>query len=548
MPHVRITRAIAAAIASTLIASVYMSLAAASASAVVTLHVCRSGCAFSQIAPAIAAAKSGDTVEVAAGTYKGGLAIDVSVKLVGAGAHATTIRGGGPVVTIDAPGGVSEPTVSITGVTITGGVTRSSPQSEPMTGKVGVIAAGGGVEIAPRATVAISHSAIVDNRVAPLRAVAQGPPCPGGVRCPYAQAEGGGIDDSGQLTLTDTTISNNRVGAAAGLSNVASDADGGAINLNEGALTIINSTISDNTASATAPNGRYADSGAIDAVMGTVTIRNSSLTNNSAALAAAEPNSVAANGGAGAGSGAIHVQSNVSATISNTKISGNSARTTNTLGDADADSGGVHADVDLKLTGDVFADNRVYAATLAGSSGDAEGDSGAGELSGTISDTRFAGNAVTVRSANGNASGSSGATLFGPGSISNSVIQANHVHVASPGGTTSAVGGGIETGSSFAPGEAAPQTLTNTPVSENTAEATGRSGTARGGGIFDKKVPNGPPGGPLTLIKSMVTHNKLSGSAGITLQGGGVFATFKLTLTDSAVTANTPDECAGTAC
>ena len=548
MPHVRITRAIAAAIASTLIVSTYISLDSASASAVVTLRVCPSGCAFSQLAPAIAAAKSGDTVEVAAGTYKGGLAIDVSVKLVGAGAHTTIIRGGGPVVTIGASGGVSEPTVSITGVTITGGVTRSSPQSEPMTGMVGVIAAGGGVEIAPRATVAISNSAIVDNRVAPLRAVAQGPPCPGGVRCPYAQAQGGGIDDSGKLTLTDTTISGNRVGAAAGLSNVASDADGGAINLNEGALTVINSTISDNTASATAPNGRYADAGAIDAAIGTVTtIRNSSLTDNSATLAASEPNSVAANGGAGAGSGAIHVQSNASATISDTKISGNSARMTNTLGDAEADSGGVHADVDLKLTGDVFADNRVYAATLAGSSGDAEGDSGAGELSGTISNTRFTGNTVTVKAANGSASGSSGATLFGPGSISNSVVQANHLHVASPGGTASAVGGGIETGSSFTPGEAAPQTLTNTPVSENTAEATGRSGTARGG-IFDEKVPNGPPGGPLTLINTNVTHNTLSGSAGITLQGGGVFATFKLTLTDSAVTANTPDECAGTAC
>ena len=92
------------------------------------------------------------------------------------------------------------------------------------------------------------------------------------------------------------------------------------------------------------------------------------------------------------------------------------------------------------------------------------------------------------------------------------------------------------------------ETLRSTPVSDNTARATGRSATAQGGGVFDISIPNGPPGGVLTLINSNVSHNTLSGSTNAKLQGGAVFTTFKLTLTNSALTANTPDECAGTGC
>src|SRR5947208_1303380 len=65
-----------------------------------TLTVCASGCAFTQIAPAIAAASPGDTIKVGAGTYEGGLTIDKSLTLAGAGSGSTNINGGGPVITI----------------------------------------------------------------------------------------------------------------------------------------------------------------------------------------------------------------------------------------------------------------------------------------------------------------------------------------------------------------------------------------------------------------------------------------------------------------
>jgi hypothetical protein len=507
-----------------------------------TLNVCPSGCPYTQLAPALAAAKDGDTIKIAPGTYAGGVTINVSVKLVGAGSSSTTISGGGPVLTIGTFGASSEPTVSIDGVTITGGVTRSSPESMPFTGQEGVFAAGGGVEIPPNAdfsggaTVTITNSVITGNRVAPTDTVPFGPPCPSGP-CPFAGAFGGGIDSWGTLTVANSTISNNRVGSASGLSTLASDADGGAIMNQLGPLTISGSVIHGNQASATGPNGRFAEGGAIMAFGSRMTLSNSSVTDNSAALAASLPNSVEQL----ANSGGIHVTSNVSAArISNTTISGNSVTMTNTVGDAEAFSGGVHVDldVDFKMSNSVVADNSVVSATLAGSSGDAGGDSGAGELLGTITNTRFIGNTVTVSSAAGDATAFAGA-FIDFGSITNSVVSDNHVQASSPGGTVFAAGGAFVVDE---PG----LTLRNTKMSGNTVNASGASGSAQGGGIFDAPIANGPPGGPLTLVNSGVTGNALSGSAGITLQGGGLYIQNQpLTLTHSVIADNSPDQCYG---
>ena len=515
-------------------------IAPASASAA-TLNVCPSGCPYTQLAPALAAADDGDTIRIGPGTYDGGVTIDVSVRLVGAGARRTIISGGGPVVTIGEFGAVAEPTVSIEGVTVTGGITRSSPESTPFTGQEGVFAAGGGVEIPPNAdfsggaTVTIANSVITGNRVAPSDTVPFGPPCPGGP-CPFAFAGGGGVDSWGTLTLTDTTVSDNRVGSASGLSTLASDADGGAITSFLGPLTIEGSVIHGNQASATGPNGRFAEGGAISASGGTVRVSSSSVTDNSAALAASLPNSVEllANGGG------MHFSSDVSvASISSTTLSGNSVTMTNSVGDAEAFSGGIHVDLDVDFTmsNSVVADNSVSSATLAGSSGDAEGDSGAGEIQGRISNTRVNGNTVTVTSAAGDVTAMAGA-FIDFGSITSSVIRDNHVH-ASSSATVFAAGGAIVVDK---PG----LTLRYSEVSGNTVAANGASGSARGGGVFDAPIDNGPPGGPLTLLNSSVTGNALSGTLGIALQGGGLYIeNTPLTRTHSFIADNSPDQCFG---
>ncbi len=506
-------------------------------------HLCvgnQGGC-FSTLQAAVDAASEGDVITIAPGTYAGGVTIDVSVELVGAGARQTVIAGGGPVLTIGAFGAAREPTVSIEGVTITGGVTRSSPESVPFTGQEGVFAVGGGVEIPPNADfsggadVTIANSVITGNRVAPRDTAPFGPPCPDGP-CPFAFAGGGGIDSWGTLTLRNTTVSDNRIGSASGLSTLASDADGGAILNNLAALTISGSVIRGNQASATGPNGRFAEGGAIMAFAGPLTIRNSVVMDNSAELAASLPNSVDQL----ANSGGIHVTSGVSeATIRNTIVARNVVTMTNAVGDANAFSGGVHVDldVDFQLTNSVIADNAVVSRTLAGSSGDAVGDSGAGELLGTITNSRLSGNTVTVSSDAGNVTALAGAGLF-TGSMTNSLVNGNHIAASSPNGSVEARGGGLVVD---APG----MTLRNTPVTENTVDATGASGTAQGGGIFDAPIPDGPPGGPLALVNSNVTRNVLTGAAGILLQGGGLYIQHALTLTNSVIAQNTPDQCFG---
>jgi hypothetical protein len=522
-----------------------------------TQAVCPSGCTFTQIAPALAAAKNGDTISIGAGTYDGGLTIDKSVKLAGAGPGRTTISGGGPVLTIGTFGASSEPTVTIDGVTITGGVSRSSPMSTPFTGHEGVFAAGGGVEIPPGAdfavgaTVTMTNTVVTGNRVAPTDTVGPRPEqlpfwpiCPTGP-CPFAGAFGGGVDNWGTLTLTNSTVSNNSVGTAAGLSDVASDAEGAGIHSTIGALTINNSAISGNRASASAPNGRFADSGALFLDGGTLTMSNSSVTNNSATLTAAFPSSV----DMGVHAGAIHFSQNAqAATVSNTTIAGNAATMTNSVGDSFADSAGLHTDIDVSvnnhlvtLSNDVIANNHVTSTTVGGSSGNADGSSGAGELSGTFSNIRLTGNTVDVRSATGSASGEGGASVFDGGSFTNSLIGDNRVHVSAPGGSATVQGGGIFVAVSL--------TLRNSTVNGNRGDASGASGSAKGGGIFDVAFPfgpDGPPGGPLVLQTSNVTGNLLSGGAGIALKGGGLYIQSEpLTTTNSVITENIPDECFG---
>src|SRR2546423_2982331 len=83
---------------------------------------------FATIQAAVDAANDGGIIHIGPGTFAGGITIDKNLKLIGAGAGATIISGGGPGVTIGQFGAPSEPTVSIRAVTITGGLHTSPPR------------------------------------------------------------------------------------------------------------------------------------------------------------------------------------------------------------------------------------------------------------------------------------------------------------------------------------------------------------------------------------------------------------------------------------
>jgi hypothetical protein len=87
--------------------------------------------------------------------------------------------------------------------------------------------------------------------------------------------------------------------------------------------------------------------------------------------------------------------------------------------------------------------------------------------------------------------------------------------------------------------------LRSSEVSDNKGDATGPSGIAQGGGIWNSTIPDGPLV-QLTLRGSGVTRNTLSASAGLAIQGGGgVYTTFPITLTRSLIAKNAPDNCFG---
>jgi hypothetical protein len=514
-----------------------------------------SGC-YSTLKAAIAAAHKGDTLRIGPGTFAGGLTVNVSVTIVGSGARSTIIRGGNSVLTIGMYEAPSEPTVSIAGVTITGGVTRSSPHANPRIGLAsysGVLAQGGGIEIPDSsagrgATVTITNSVITGNRVAPSRALAIGPSCPGNVSCPYAEADGGGIDDWGALTLVHTTVSGNLVGSASGLSTLASDAVGGGIMVDStGTLVVTDSVIRDNHASVTAPNGRNAKSGGIWVEGPSLTMNHDSVTNNSAELSTALPNSV----GTGAEAGGIGLGGDTcgasisqcpSVTILNTTISDNRVSATNTVGDASASSGGLHSDGPLALmSNDIISGNTVIATTPPGSSGNAGADSGAAQFgAGSIRDTRVTGNSVEARSSAGTAEAIGGAFSIATSpltTISNSVISENRLVATTTSGSAVVEGGGIQNGQLL--------TLQNTVVENNTGTAQGQRGVAQGGGIWSGSVFGTAPPIQLALAGSTVSGNTVTGSAGIATQGGGLYTAYPVTLTNSTTAGNLPDQCSG---
>jgi hypothetical protein len=528
-------------------------IAAGQASAAV-VKVCPSGCAFSQIAPAIAAANPGDTIQVAAGTYDGGFTIDKSVNLVGAGATSTIISGGGPVITIGTFGAASEPTVSISGVKITGGVTHSS-FAEAFVGP-NVIAVGGGISVPPAAnfsqgaTVSIKNSAITGNQVAPTSAIDSGLACPPDVTItcingdlPFAQASGGGINTFGPLTLTNTTVSDNRVGGP-----VASDADGGGVESLEGGLTLKNSTVTGNQAIASAPNGRFADTGGVFVRSGTLTMDGSLVSGNSASISTAMPNDIP--DGIAANAAGVHVAGDDNCAsagscaigkIRDSTITGNTVTASNSIGDAVDFCGGICDDGVLTLSDSLVSNNHVSASVPGGSTAAAsagDGGIGTGGIE-TIRDTHITGNTVTASAPSGNASAGNGGGSVGNGlsiSITDSLISGNRIAATTTTGTATVNGAGFANGAVL--------TIRDTTISDNTGTATGPSGTALGGGIWNGAFGNGPLG-QLTLIDSAITHNTLNASAGITVQGGGLFTTVPVTLTGTVIANNVPDQCFG---
>ena len=82
-------------------------------------------------------------------------------------------------------------------------------------------------------------------------------------------------------------------------------------------------------------------------------------------------------------------------------------------------------------------------------------------------------------------------------------------------------------------------------VAGNLGRTTGTAGFARGGGIWNGRLFNEQGPIELALERTLVTRNRVSGSAAIEVEGGGIFTDFPITLDASRVAKNSPAQCSG---
>jgi fibronectin-binding autotransporter adhesin len=532
------------------LATAALCLALAPTAAAKTLCVAQSSGCYHAIQPAVDAAHAGDTVRVAPGTFAGGVTIAKSIRLQGAGAGATRISGGGPVLTLGTFGAASEPTIAIDGVTVTHGKTTKTPDVDS---NLTYIARGGGIFVPsgafvppgpafrPGATVTITNTVVTGNEAAPASTAPSpsGAPCPGG-DCPYAEADGGGIDTSGSLTLDRVVVSNNRSDGP-----LTSDADGAGIYSHQGDLTIRRSVIAHNAAVAVPPNGRFAEGGGMFVKSGTLSIDGTSINDNTASLTSTLPSFAGTELiEMNAHSGGLHVDNDIPTTIRHTKITNNSVSAVDPNGEpASFDSAMLIEASPLTMDDTVISGNDVRATKA--SSEDVGTDGSALEVDGggTITNTRITDNTASAFSGPGVAAMANGLAVFNfsdtpaqPLLVADSVIDGNRSVARSTNGTAIVEGGGVFNNSLLE--------LRRVLVTRNSAAAFGPAGHAQGGGVWNGVELSGPPV-QLTLTDSAIARNTLTGGPAIALAGGGLFTTEPVTRTRTTIAANRPDQCSG---
>lgn len=522
--------------------------AAAPAWAASTICVGGAGC-YSTVQAAVDAAPAGGVVRVAAGTYAGGIRIGKSLTLVGAGSSRTTLKGGNHVIWVTSPDGSAPPSVTISDLTLTGGVARGGSDESYSAFGGGLLV--DGQEDGDLGATVVLRSAVVEGNLAEAASTTtfDGYDCPGGL-CPFAISGGGGVASFGTLTIDHSVIRNN---AATGQ---VSDADGGGVFTGRGALTVLSTTITGNR---TEPKtiGRFAEGGGLfagdlDESHPTVpiVIRNSVVNNNASVLNTSWP--VHPSPGSdevidmNANAGGVHIGGGYTATIDRTTIDHNAVVAVDPTGEPYAIDGGlIEAGTGfMTLTHSSVSQNstQVVAATA-----DDVGPSGTAlEVDGTVklADSSICGNTTDATAAAGSAQDSDGLAVLaidgspGVADLQRMVITGNTATATTSTGTAFVFGAGVLNNSVL--------TMTDTAVTKNRGKAVSPGGVAQGGGVWTGALISGPPVS-FTAHRALITGNAVTAPGG-TATGGGVYngggdgVTFSLDHT--AVLGNAPDQIA----
>lgn len=222
---------------------------------------------------AISLASAGDSVMVAAATYRENLTVGMSLKIVGASASTTILDGGGSNTVIN----VSSSTATVTFANLTiqhgshfdgGGIYNNGALtiSHSVVRENTAIGSGGGIY--NNGTLRLNVSTVTGNKVSHIS-------------CGFCGSSGGGIANNGTLTINNSMITGNTAAIACG--RICGAGGGGITNTSSGKMSINQSTVSGNTATATAQLYGRTDTGGggIDSY-GPLTITNSTIVNNTA--------------------------------------------------------------------------------------------------------------------------------------------------------------------------------------------------------------------------------------------------------------------------
>jgi len=321
---------------------------------------------------------------------------------------------------------------------------------------------------------------------------------------------GGGIDNGGVLTLTNTRVTNNTAGSTPSIVSAASDANAGGIdNRFASTLVLLDSVVSGNHIVTNSPIANSAESGGIGS-KGALDIEDSVISGNTV-----EYTGSVDSGDQTALAGGISVDQccgvpHATATIRRTLVTGNRVTTVNTNPNSTPAGfgGGIVAFAPLLLDHVSLSDNSV-AVTGAGFAG---ADGGGMEIDAP----------VTVR---------------------DSIVFRNSVLAQGPYGAIAAGGGIAMFGADL--------TLERTVLVANSASANGAAAPLPFGGVssvFGGGISNGGFGvspATLTVTESLITANRLFGSPGILVHGGGVYTESSIVRTHTVIAGNKPDDCSG---
>jgi fibronectin-binding autotransporter adhesin len=506
------------------------------------------GC-FDTVQAGLDAAADGATVTIGAGSFAGGVAITRDVTIQGAGAGATSIAGGGPVVMIGSAS--TSPHVRIRGVTITGGLATGNPHGDQCgpdvptcgPGYADATALGGGVEEFAGSVVRIEDSAVIGNRATPDHTAASvKATCPGDVPCVASFADGAGIDAWGTMTLLHSRVTDNH--AAAAQSN-----GGGIVVENGGAMSILDSRVVGNTASAAAPTGRFASGGGVFVDGGgALTIRGGRVSDNEVGLANTFPSPYPRQDGGindnNALGGGVFLADGSSAELRYTDLIGNRTTVMTPRGEPFGGDAALCACGEVLLVLDhVTIANNVLTVTTAGTA-DQGPSGGIVEADGpaTITHTRIVDNHTRMATPHGDAWALSTVLFFYFGgsptpTMSDSVISGNTVTAIAPEGEGKVEGVGLT--------DNGPLQLRRVRVTRNTGTVRAATGYAHGGGIWNGSSFAGSDSA-LTLNRTLVAGNVLRSTADLPLQGAGIYTPgFPVPRTHSRIVRNVPDQCVG---